>query len=365
LGLAGVNLLVVNVGSSSVKLDVVNDDDVAVASHESSGAPDIDEVRRFADAAPTFTAVGHRIVHGGTQFTEARRIDERDLDALDALDDMAPLHNPPALALLRAMVRSDGDRPNVACFDTTFHATIPEHARTYAIPAAWRAAGVRRFGFHGLSHAYANRRAIELLGLDPTASRIVSCHLGAGASVAAIVGGRSVDTSMGFTPVEGLVMASRSGDVDPGAIAWLLARGHVDTSHLEHDLDEASGLRSLCGTGDMRVVVERADAGDEDASHALAVYVHRLVKHIGAMTAAMGGIHALVFTGGVGEHAPVVRRRTCESLDFLGVAVDVEHNAVAAPDADVTAHGAAVRVAVVHAREAVEIARQVRGVLRG
>lgn len=359
------NVLVVNVGSSSVKLGVVGEDDTDLASHELSGAPDVGSVRRFVDAAPDFDAVGHRIVHGGERFVGPRRIDEGDLDALDALDDLAPLHNPPALRVLRAMVRDGDDRPNVVCFDTTFHATMPEHARTYAIPAAWRAAGVRRFGFHGLSHGYATRRAVELLALAPTTSRIVSCHLGSGASVAAVVGGRSIDTSMGFTPVEGLVMASRSGDVDAGAIAWLLSEGHADASRLARDLDEASGLQALCATGDMRQVVARADSGDEDASHALAVYVHRLVKHIGAMTAAMGGIDALVFTGGVGEHAAVVRRRACEMLGFLGVELDAERNAGAAPDADLTAQSASVRVAVVHAREDVEIARQVREVLRG
>jgi acetate kinase len=280
------------------------------------------------------------------------RVDDGVVVALGELSDLAPLHQPAALAGIAAVGRALPDVPAVACFDTAFHATLPAAAATYALPQEWRERyGLRRFGFHGLSHEYASRRA--------AAARAVSCHLGAGASLAAVRDGVCVDTTMGFTPMEGLVMATRSGSVDPGLVLWLLRHG-LDVDALEGGLDREGGLKGLAGEADMRALLARDDA---DARLALDVYVHRLRAAIAAMAAALGGLDALVFTGGVGEHAPEVRARTAAGLGFLGVALDSEANARATADAEIGAAGAAARTVVVTAREDLEVARQVRGLL--
>ena len=361
------NVLVVNVGSSSVKLQVVDQDDELLANQELDGPAQAHEIREFAEDAPTFHAIGHRIVHGGAKFTEPTLIDAANLHELDSLCDLAPLHNPPAIEVLRAAVAWEDGCPNVACFDTTFHATLSEAARTYAIPERWRTElGVRRYGFHGLSHAYVSRRAAELLEHHTEDFRLVSCHLGAGASLAAVENGRSVDTTMGFTPVEGLVMATRAGDFDPGAIAWLLNAGEAGADELDEVLNRQSGLMALAGTADMRAVLDRRHAGEPGATLAVAVYVHRLGKAIAAMAAAMSGVDALVFTGGIGENAPTIRALACERLGFLGVEIDPELNMVDGQvDFEVGARGARARVAVIHACEELEIATQVRRTIRG
>jgi acetate kinase len=254
---------------------------------------------------------------------------------------------------MAAVGRALPDVPAVACFDTAFHATLPAAAATYALPRAWRERfGLRRFGFHGLSHAYASRRA--------AASRVVSCHLGAGASLAAVRDGICVDTTMGFTPMEGLVMATRAGSVDPGLLLWLLRHG-VDADALEQGLDREGGVRGLAGDADMRAVLAR---DDDDARLAIDVYVHRLRAEIAAMVAALGGLDALVFTGGVGEHAPQIRARAAAGLAFLGVELDAEANARASADAEIGANGAPARALVVTAREDLEVARHVRYLLR-
>jgi acetate kinase len=254
--------------------------------------------------------------------------------------------------------------PAVACFDTAFHATLSPAAFTYALPEQWRERwGLRRFGFHGLSHSGAVRRAAELGGRPVEDLRVVSCHLGGGSSVCAAVGGRSVDTTMGFTPLEGLVMATRSGTVDPGLVLWLMQQGGLSVDEVANGLEHASGLAGLYGgSGDLREVVEAAPA-DEQAGLALGVYLHRLCKEAAAMAAAAGGFDVLAFTGGIGEHQPGVRAATAEGLAFLGVDVDPERNATASGDADVSSYGAAVRTVVVTAREDLEIARQVRSTL--
>lgn len=253
------------------------------------------------------------------------------------------------------------DVPAVACFDTAFHVTLPPAANTYALPARWRERWrVRRYGFHGLSHAWIARRAPELLGTSASGLRIVGCHLGAGASLCAIADGRSTDTTMGFTPLEGLVMATRSGSVDPGLLLWLLEKTGMTGRELAHALEHEAGLLGLAGTADMRQVLARADAGDRDARTALGVYVHRLRAAIAAMTAALGGLDALVFTGGVGERSSAIRASTVAGLGFLGVAIDDRRNANPNVDAEITGAGAQVRTLVVHAREDLEIARQVR-----
>jgi acetate kinase len=346
-----VRVLVVNAGSSSLKLRLVGGDDEVLA-RQDLGPEDApgDALRELGARAD---AVGHRVVHGGPRLTAPARIDERVLAELHGAARLAPLHAPPALAAIAAAARALPRLPAVACLDTAFHATLPPAAATYALPAAWRAAhGLRRVGFHGLSHAWVARTV--------RAPRVVSCHLGAGASLCAIRDGRSVDTTMGFTPLEGLVMATRSGSVDPGLVLWLLGEGGLGRDEVEEGLERRSGLLGLAGEADMRALLDRAD---EAAALALDVYVHRLRAGIAAMAAALGGLDALVFTGGVGERAAAVRARAAEGLGFLGVAIDAGANARAEPDADVGAPGAAARTLVVASREDLEIAREVRATL--
>jgi acetate kinase len=310
-------------------------------------------------------AVGHRIVHGGERFRSAVRIDAGVKEAIRELCELAPLHQPGSLAALDAVTAILPGLPAVACFDTAFHATLSPAAATYALPARWRERwGLRRYGFHGLSHAWVARRAPQLLDRDGAELRIVSCHLGAGASLCAIGDGRSLDTTMGFTPLEGLVMATRSGDVDPGMLLWLSEREGLSAAELADALEHRSGLLGLCGTADMREVLARAGSGDGRAQLALDVYLRRLRGGIAAMASALGGLDALVFTGGVGEHSPEVRSLAAAGLGFLGVALDQTRNREATADAEIGAAGAAVRSLVIAAREDLQIARQVRALLK-
>jgi acetate kinase len=355
-----VRLLVVNAGSSSLKLRLLGGGDRAVADREIELEPDAPIPANVLDGLPRPDAVAHRVVHGGAQLRSAVWIDDGVRARIAQLAELAPLHQPRALEGIDLAARALPGVPAAACFDTAFHATLGAAAATYALPAEWRQRWpLRRFGFHGLSHAYAAGRAAALLDRPPEALRIVSCHLGAGASLAAVAGGVSVDTTMGFTPLEGLVMASRAGSVDPGLLLWLLDRG-LAPGELSDALVHRSGLAGLAGTADMRAVLARAGDGDAAATLALDVYVHRLRAGIAAMAAAMGGLDALVFTAGVGERAPQVRAAAAAGLGFLGVALDEGRNAAAEPDTDIGAAGAPVRVLVIHAREDLEIARQVR-----
>jgi acetate kinase len=337
-----------------------------LAATDVDGPPDCrqDDLAAFLRDAPAADAVGHRVVHGGPDLTEPTFVDEEVERRLDALAELAPLHNPPAVAGIRAVRRIAPELPAVACFDTAFHAGLPPEAATYALPAAWTERWpLRRFGFHGLSHAYAARRAAELLGREPASIRVVTAHLGAGASLAAVDGGRSVDTTMGFTPLEGLVMATRSGSVDPGLLLWVQRHGGLSTEELELALDREAGLLGLSGrSGDLREVLAGADAGDERCRLALGVYTHRLAGSVAAMAAAMGGLDALAFTGGVGEHAPVIRARVAERLAWLGAGLDARANERV--DGDAVVGRAAVAVVVVAAREDLEIARLTRAALR-
>jgi acetate kinase len=306
-------------------------------------------------------AVGHRIVHGGTRFRDPVRIDGEVAQALRSLAELAPLHQRKALAALDVVSALVPGAPAVACFDTAFHATLPAAASTYALPEAWRTRhGARRYGFHGLSHAWIARRVAALCG---ESRRIVSAHLGAGASLCAIAGGCSCDTTMGFTPLEGLVMATRSGSVDPGLILWLLGRDGLAREEIAHALEHESGLLGLSGSADMRELLAAAASAEPRATLALDVYVHRLRAGIAAMAAALGGLDVLAFTGGVGERAAEIRARAAAGLAFLGVAVDPVRNRAPRLDADVSAPGAPVATLVIRAREDLEIARQARGVL--
>jgi acetate kinase len=363
-------VLVVNAGSSSLKLRLLGDRDEILAQEElQAPRAQIDRAAlrealhsELGDAQ----AVGHRIVHGGERFRSAVRIDAEVERALRELVDLAPLHQPKSLAALDAVTVVLPDVPAVACFDTAFHRTLPAAAATYALPAQWRERwGLRRYGFHGLSHAWIARRAPQLLGRSAATLRIVSCHLGAGASLCAISSGASIDTTMGFTPLEGIVMATRSGSVDPGMLLWLLEREQLTPREMAEGLEHDAGLLGLCGTADMREVLDRADDGDPQAQLALAVYIHRLRAAIAAMTAPLGGLDALVFTGGVGERSAAVRELTVDGLAFIGLALDEQLNRASAPDADLSAARASAATLVLAAREDLEIAAQVRAALAG
>jgi len=310
-------------------------------------------------------ATGHRVVHGGVRFTTAVPIDDEVVDGIAALTSLAPLHQPRALAAIEAVRAVLPKVPAVACFDTAFHSAMPEPAATYALPAAWRRRWpLRRYGFHGLSHSWASRRAAEMVDRPTDDLRIVSCHLGAGASLCAVFGGQSVDTTMGFTPLEGLVMATRAGSVDPGLVLWLLQQGGLSVDEVADGLEHHAGLAGLVGgSGDMRNVIAGVEKGDRHSSLALAVFVHRLRREIAAMTAALDGVDVVAFTGGIAEHQPTVRAAAGNGLAFLGIAIDSARNASATGDTDITALHASVRTVVVVSREDLEIARLVRRAL--
>jgi acetate kinase len=364
------SVVVVNAGSTSLKVSALDEADTVTASLQIDpwdGSPDHPELSAFLASQRNAAVVGHRVVHGGRRFAGPVLLDDAVVAAIASLTDLAPLHQPRALAGIAAGRHLLPDVPAVACFDTAFHAGMPDAAARYALPADWtRKFGLRRYGFHGLSHAYAARRAATLLGADQRALRIVSCHLGGGASLAAILGGRSVDTTMGFTPLEGLVMATRSGSVDPGLLVWLLRHADITVDQLSLALEEDSGLGGLAelpdGSGDMREVRAAAEAGNAAAVLAIEVYLHRLRHEIAAMTAAMNGLDALVFTGGVGEYHPPIRAAACAGLAFLGVRLDAGRN-TATSDAEISAADSAVRALVITAREDAEVARQARDVL--
>ena len=278
-------ILVVNAGSSSLKLRVLDADDALVGTADlpaPRGAADAAAVAQAIDGFGELAAVGHRIVHGGTRYRQAVRLDDEVEANLAALTDLAPLHQPKSLAALAAVKAVRPDLPAVACFDTAFHADMPASATTYAIPPEWRKRwALRKYGFHGLSHAYASRRAAAMVGRPVDELRIVSCHLGAGASLAAIRNGRSVDTTMGFTPLDGLVMATRSGSIDPGLVLWLEEHVRMPPAELAATLEHRSGLLGLAGTADMRAILAAEADGDEAAGLAVGVYLHRLRASVG------------------------------------------------------------------------------------
>ncbi|MDQ4142883.1 MAG: acetate/propionate family kinase [Actinomycetota bacterium] len=369
LALLSVRVLVVNAGSSSVKLRVLANDEEVVYSKDlpvTAGGFDEDDVAGALKQIGAVDATGHRVVHGGALFAGPVAVDEQVTKQLYSLTPLAPLHQPLSLAALEAVSRALPDVPAVACFDTAFHHTLSPAAATYAVPAEWRDAyAIRRYGFHGLSHAYAARRAAQMLERPIESMQIVTCHLGAGASLAAVDAGRSVDTTMGFTPLEGLVMATRSGTVDPGLLLWLQQSAGLSLEEVAEALEHRSGLKALAGTADMRAVLAAADKGERGARLGVDVYLHRLCAGVGAMAASMGGLDALVFTGGVGENAPFIREQAAQRLGFLGVGIDKDANERTTQDAVIGAAAAAVRTLVVNSREDIEIAREVRRVLAG
>ncbi len=361
------DVLVVNVGSSTVKVQVVDPHDRRTFDIELPTPVDPAELDELIGRFGSVGAIGHRIVHGGADHTEPELVTDELLDELDVVARLAPLHDPPALEVVRLVQRLHPELPAVACYDTAFHATLPPAARHYAVPIEWEQRfGLRKFGFHGLSHRYASHRAAEVVGRRVEELKVVTCHLGAGASLAAVDGGRCVDTTMGFTPLAGLVMATRSGDVDPGALLWLQQEAGLDAAAVEDQLWHRSGLAGLSGrSGDLRAVLAGIDEGDERCRLALDVYVHRLRSAIAGMVAALGQLDVVVFTGGVGERSALVRAEAVAGLAFLGLELDRRANEAVGPelDGDLSGPGATVSTVVVHAREDVEIARQVRSVV--
>jgi acetate kinase len=338
---AGLKILVVNAGSTSLKLSVVEDDE--------SSSP----IASLADAPDTVDAIAHRVVHGGSRFREPVLIDDNVFGELEQLSELAPLHNVPALEAIGEARRLLPEVPQVAVFDTAFHATIPEVAFTYALPRRWREEwGIRRYGFHGLSVAWAAERV--------PVSRLVVCHLGGGCSVTAVLDGRSVDTTMGFSPLEGVPMATRPGTIDPEILLYLQRHAGAGPDELEQALEHESGLLALGGSAR----VEELEASSEPGAQlALSVFCYRVAAAVAAMASALGGVDALVFTAGVGEGSALVREQVCGRLAFLGVELDPGGNGRAEPDATISVTGSPVQVRIVRAREDVVAARAARNLI--
>ena len=303
--------------------------------------------------------VGHRVVHGGQDYQQSTLISPDVKEAIARLSVFAPVHNPVNLEGIEALEKILPNRPQVAVFDTAFHAQLPPAAFVYPGPYEWLENGIRRYGFHGISHQYCARRAAQILNRDLTHLRLISCHLGNGCSLAAIRGGWSVDTTMGFTPLDGLMMGSRSGAIDPGIIIHLLRRSDFTAEKLDNIINRNSGLKGISGvSGDMRQIGNAITQGNERAQLALDIYIHRLRAGIGAMLASLGGLDALIFTAGVGENSAVVRAAACEAFGFLGLKLDGEKNQHSPVDEDIAAVDSAARVLVIHTQEDWEIARE-------
>jgi acetate kinase len=393
------NILLLNAGSSSLKASLINSTDGSVIARAtadwagaethyryvgSDGTEHADDAARAGHASAVervifdmmhvepvvlrdhsaLAAVGHRVVHGG-QFTSAVKITSAVRSRISALADLAPLHNPPSLQTLAAAEKALPNVTHVAVFDTAFHATLAPEAYTYAVPERWtREWGIRRFGFHGLSHAYCSRRAAEMLEQPVENLRLVICHLGHGCSASAVRGGRCVDTTMGFTPLEGLMMATRSGSIDPAILLYIQQNRGLTAAQVETSLNHESGLLGVSGiSGDMRQVLAGANDGDKRARLALDMYTHRVRQAIGALSVTLGGIDALVFTAGVGENASEIRESVCTGLECLGLELNTRRNVACIPDMDVTRPGSRGRILVIATREDVTMLHEVIEVL--
>ena len=390
-------VLVCNAGSSTLKFSLFEADDERLLvdglidwttkpAHLRLRRAGEDEVRaklaveRYADAiarvleelqtgAPAplralddLQGIGHRVVHGGDRYSAAVRITPNVKRTIGELAEIAPLHNPPSLECIEAFEKAAPKVAQVAAFDTAFHATMLPAARTYPVPRTWtREWGIRRYGFHGLSHSYCAGRAAEMIGRKDL--RLIIAHLGNGASISAVRDGLCVDTSMGFTPLEGLMMGTRSGSVDPGLLIYLLRHKGLDAERLDRALNHESGLLGVSGiSADMRQVLA-ALAHNPDARLAIDIYVHRIRQTIGAMAATLGGVDGLVFTAGVGENSPDIRERICENLDFLGLTLDRDTNRGCRPDVDIAVRNSPARILIIATREDIVIVRETRRLL--
>ena len=317
------------------------------------------DATKVIDQLSEIDVVGHRIVHGGQDYRDSVVITEDVKNAIARLSNLAPEHNPVALEGIEAIEQIFKDVTQVAVFDTGFHATLPDAAAIYPGPYEWVEEGIRRYGFHGISHQYCSERAAQILGRDVASERLITCHLGNGCSLAAIKNGRSIDTTMGFTPVEGLMMGSRSGSVDPGILIYLLRYCNYSVERLDYVLNKASGLKGISGvSSDMREVKEALTQGNSRAQLAWDIYVHRLRSAIGAMLTSLGGLDALVFTAGVGEHSPEIREAACEAFGFIGLKIDLDKNQQQPVDQDIATPDSAVRVLVIHTQEDWAIAQE-------
>jgi len=391
-------VLVLNAGSSSLKYSLVDVDagtapaagmverigtEQARLQHRGPGGEDSSDrpvadhaqalhaaLEAFAEHGPDLqgcglVAVGHRVVHGGERFSSAVLLDDDVTAAIDELSALAPLHQPPNLEGIRLARRAFPDLPHVAVFDTAFHSTLPPRAYTYAVPRQWeREHGVRRYGFHGTSHAYVSREAVRFLGLDPQQANVVVLHLGNGASACAVAGGRSIDTSMGLTPLQGLVMGSRSGDLDPAVVAHLVRTAGMTLDEVDEALNRASGLQGLAGDNDLRAVEQAAEQGDAAAVLALDVYCYRIRQYVGAYYATLGRVDVIAFTGGVGENSARTRTAVLTGLQGLGIELDEVRNQAQDTQARrISTHDSHVAVLVLPTNEELEIARQSVAVL--
>lgn len=320
---------------------------LAIRSLFDSGSPDlgtIDDVQ----------AVGHRVVHGGSVFLESVRIDPSVKDEINRLSELAPLHNPPALEAIEHAQEVLPHVPHIAVFDTAYYAHLPDFRAIYPVPYDWTTdSGVRKFGFHGISHAYLSARAAEMLSTaDPNALRVVTCHLGNGCSATASVGGKAVQTTMGYTPLDGLMMGSRSGSVDPGLLLHMIRKKGLSADEVDDALNHQSGLKGVSGvSNDYRAVEQAASSGHSRARLALAIYADRIRSAIGSLSVSMGGLDALVFSAGIGEHSASLRQHVCQGLECLGVLIDPHANADLHPDADLSPDHARVRVLTIATRE--------------
>ena len=389
-------ILLLNAGSSSIKYQVIDADDEAVLAsgiiqrigdeagtidhtvdgqthHQTRGFPNHGRaltvlVQMFDEFGPqlsTVRAVGHRTVHGGSQFNSTTVIDDEMLDHLRELSPLAPLHNPPAIAGIEAARRSLPDVPHVAIFDTAFFSTLPAEAYTYAVPRDLAAEhGIRKYGFHGTSHSYVSRTVAEVLDKPYESFNQIVCHLGNGASVSAIARGVAVEASMGLTPLAGLVMGTRSGDVDPGLHAFLARQVGMSIDEIDATLNKKSGMVGLCGVTDFRDINELIADGDADATVALDVYTHRLLSYIGSYIAILGGVEAITFTAGVGENNPGLRAEIAKRLGFLGVELDEAVNSVRSKDPRVVStQDSAIAILVVPTNEELAMARETKSAI--
>jgi acetate kinase len=397
-------IAVVNCGSSSIKYEVFGADDfliIAAGLIEKIGSTDghlrqrrlkedgtyeeqtfskpladhhegfefmaqVNREHRIIHDESELLGIGHRVVHGGEVFREPTVINDEVVAAIRRLIPLAPLHNPSNLLGIEAAARRFPDVPQVAVFDTAFHHTLPSHAFHYALPYAWYADHhVRKYGFHGTSHVYVSREAARYLGKEPEAVNLITLHLGNGASAAAISRGKSIDTSMGMTPLEGLVMGTRSGDMDPAIHFYLMKHAGMSADELEKSLNSQSGLKGICDLNDMREILDQVEKGEERATLAVEMFCYRIRKYIGAYVAVLGSVDAVVFTGGIGENSVPVRSKVLSGLEHMGIIVDEEKNAaVSGKVSEIQADGSPVRVLVVKTDEEQEIARQTANAIR-
>lgn len=398
------NILVLNCGSSSVKyklIDVDSKKTLAEGGVEKVGLPGSFLKFRLPDGEkktiempipdhkkaindilniltdPTYgciksfdeiNAVGHRVVHGGEKFNKSVKIDDEVIAKIKECYDVAPLHNPANMTGIEAITELMPGVPQVAVFDTAFHQTMPKEAYMYALPyELYEKYAIRRYGFHGTSHRYVSRRACDFLGLPYDKQRVITCHIGNGGSITAVLDGKSVDTSMGLTPVEGLMMGTRVGDVDPGALTFIMDKEHLTTKELSDLINKKSGVAGISGiSSDMRDIDAAIEKGDERAKLALDMYIYRIIKYVGAFAAVLNGVDVIVFTGGVGENQQILRKRVCDHLTYMGVKIDDEVNSSSRGEEKlISAPDSAVKVVVIPTDEELMIARDTEAIVNG